>query len=307
MNDPPALAYHHDAELFRNALRFTSAATRFSERLVEKDYYCSLILIDLRALGHAMPAFKGGTCLNKVHADYSRLSEDLDFGISAPTSSARGDRRRRVAPIKEHLNSLPSRHQHLRVVDELRGFNESTQYGARIAYASAITGQDESIKIEVSLREPIVEPTTLLDTRTVLLDPFSGSAAVPDFPSRVLSIREAYAEKLRAALTRQEPAIRDFFDLDQAIASGKVDVNDRSLIELLRTKLGVPGTGPTDVSPDKVERLREQIETQLKPVLREADLMAFDLDRAVERVTLAADLAGSLSRSPPQLDERRQA
>lgn len=291
MGDRPALMYHHDAALFRDALRFTSAATHFSERLVEKDYHCSLILVDLGALGRSMPVFKGGTCLSKVHADYSRLSEDLDFGISTRTSSARRDRRRRIAPIREHLHGLPSRHRHLRLVDELRGFNMSTQYSARIAYASAITGQDESIKIEVSLREPIVEPTPLLDTRTVLLDPFTGAPAVAGFPSRVLSVREAYAEKLRAALTRSEPAVRDFFDLDHAIASGRVDVNDRSLIGLLRTKLSVPGTGPTDVSPDKVARLRAQIETQLKPVLREADLAAFDLDRAVERVARAAHLA----------------
>ena len=48
MGDRPALTYHHDAALFRDALRFTSAATHFSERLVEKDYHCSLILVDLR-------------------------------------------------------------------------------------------------------------------------------------------------------------------------------------------------------------------------------------------------------------------
>ena len=288
MGDPPALAYHRDAALFRDALRFTSAATRFSERLVEKDYYCSLILADLGTLGDSMPAFKGGTCLSKVHADYSRLSEDLDFAISVSTSSGRGHRRRRIAATREHLNGLPSRHRRLRLEAELRGFNESTQYGARIAYESAVTGQDESIKIEVSLREPILEPTVLLGTRTVLLDPFSGAPAVPVFSSRVLSLREAYAEKLRAALTRPEPAIRDFFDLDHAIVSGRVDVNDGPLIDLLRTKLSVPGTGPPDVSRDRVERLRGQIETQLRPVLREADLAAFDLDRAVEHVALAA-------------------
>lgn len=293
MGEPPLLAYHRDAVLFRDALRFTSAATGFSERLVEKDYYCSLILVDLGALGSVMPTFKGGTCLSKVHADYSRLSEDLDFGISMKMSSARRDRSRRIAPIREHLQGLPSRHPHLRLVDELRGFNVSTQYGARIAYVSAITGQDESIKIEVSLREPIVEPTALLDTRTVLLDPFTGAPAVAGFPSRVLSVREAYAEKLRAALTRQEPAVRDFFDLDHAIASGRIDIDDRSLIDLLRTKLSVAGTGPTDVSPAKVARLRAQIETQLKPVLREADLAGFDLDRAVERVARAAHSAGT--------------
>ncbi|MXZ70806.1 MAG: nucleotidyl transferase AbiEii/AbiGii toxin family protein [Acidobacteria bacterium] len=291
MSDPPD--YHHDAALFRDALRFTAATTGFGERLVEKDYYCSLILADLRTLGRTVPVFKGGTCLSKVHADYSRLSEDLDFTISMVTSSARGERRRRIAPIREHLNRLPSRQRHLRLARELHGFNQSTQYGARITYASEVTGQDESIKIEVSLREPIVEPAVLLGARTVLLDPFSGAPAVPVFSSRVLSLREAYAEKLRAALTRPEPAIRDFFDLDHAITSGRVDVSDTSLVELLRGKLSVPGTEPVDVSPHRFEYLRSQIRPQLEPVLRDVDLARFDLDRAVDHVARAAQLAGA--------------
>ncbi len=291
MSEPPG--YHHDAALFRDALRFTSAATGFSERLVEKDYYCSLILADLRTLGGAAPVFKGGICLSKVHADYARLSEDLDFTISTAVPSARGQRRRLIASTRGHLNGLPSRQRCLRLDRELHGFNESTQYGARITYASAVTGRDESIKIEVSLREPIVDPPALLGTHTVLLDPFSNAPAIPVFLSRALSLREAYAEKLRAALTRPEPAIRDYFDLDHAVTSGSVDISDGSLVSLLRSKLAVPGTRPVDMSPDKVERLRIQIEPQLKPVLREVDLATFDLDRAVESVALAAHLAGT--------------
>ena len=36
--------------------------------------------------------FKGGTSLNKIHAGFYRLSEDLDFSISMPVDSARSDR-----------------------------------------------------------------------------------------------------------------------------------------------------------------------------------------------------------------------
>jgi hypothetical protein len=60
----------------------------------------------------------------------------------------------------------------------------------------------------------------------------------------VLSLREAYAEKLRAALMRDEPAIRDFFDVDQAISAGRLDLTDSRLIQLVREKLSVPGNGP---------------------------------------------------------------
>ena len=39
--------YHRDADLFRAALVFTAAQTGFSERLIEKDYFCSVALADL--------------------------------------------------------------------------------------------------------------------------------------------------------------------------------------------------------------------------------------------------------------------
>ncbi len=40
---------HNDADLFRAALSYTHSETGFSARLVEKDYYCALLLEDLLA------------------------------------------------------------------------------------------------------------------------------------------------------------------------------------------------------------------------------------------------------------------
>ena len=74
-----------------------------------------------------------------------------------------------------------------------------------------------------------MEPPVTLLARTVLLDPFRNAAAVKPFAVRVLSAREAYAEKLRAALSRRDPAIRDFFDLDHAFAVGNVSASDATL------------------------------------------------------------------------------
>ncbi len=105
------------------------------------------------------------------------------------------------------------------------------------------------------------------------------SLFIPVFQSPVLSLREANAEKLRAALTRDDPAIRDFFDVDHAISTGRLDLTDSRLIQLLREKLSVPGNGPVDVSPEKRNSLRDQVATQLRAVLQAADFDRFDLDR----------------------------
>ena len=71
--------YHRDTVLFRAAIGFTAAATGFSERLIEKNYFGSVALADFGTVDDAELVFKGGTCLSKDHADFFRLSEDLRY------------------------------------------------------------------------------------------------------------------------------------------------------------------------------------------------------------------------------------
>ncbi|MEI7935088.1 MAG: nucleotidyl transferase AbiEii/AbiGii toxin family protein [Verrucomicrobiota bacterium] len=77
--------FHEQAEMFRDALALTRQRTGFVARLIEKDYFCTLLL---EYLAEASPelVFKGGTCLAKIHADFYRLSEDLDFVIPMSVS-----------------------------------------------------------------------------------------------------------------------------------------------------------------------------------------------------------------------------
>ena len=72
--------FHEQAEMFRDALALTRQRTGFAERLIEKDYFCTVLLEYLASASDEL-VFKGGTCLAKVHGDFYRLSEDLDFVI----------------------------------------------------------------------------------------------------------------------------------------------------------------------------------------------------------------------------------
>ena len=141
------LNHHEDAELFREAVRLTQTQTGFAARLIEKDYFCSMLLYYLtQAVGGLV--FKGGTCLAKVHVGFYRLSEDLDYAV------------------------------------------------------------------------------------------------------RKLGVRPDATE----------------------------------LMQLVRQKLAVPGNEPADVSDRRLATLRQQVEPQLKPVLRANDFSEFDLDRAFRMV-----------------------
>lgn len=281
--------YHEDIELFREALSFTQSETGFSARLIEKDYYCSLLLQDMLATTGPQWVFKGGTCLSKVHSDFYRMSEDLDFAYSVPLRAARAQHSKIAMSMKEHMAKLTQRLGCFSVAEPLRGYNNSTQYIGSLTYRSVVAAQNEPIKVEFSLREPILEPAELLPARTLLVDPFRQTEAIAAVTVPVLSHRETYCEKLRAALTRREPAIRDFYDIDYGIRSGRLRTDDPRVIDLVQRKLAIPGNEAIDVSKAKHEVLKRQVRGQLRPVLREADYVAFDLDRAFGTVVQIAE------------------
>jgi len=279
------LQYHEKAESFREAITFTESHTGFSARLIEKDYYGSLVLWGLAEAFHHGLIFKGGTCLSKVHADFYRLSEDLDFVIAMETNASRSVRRAQIAPLQDLLKNLPGQLPCFQVDDPpLRGSNISKQYIGRLSYQSVITGRIEFLIVEIGLREPALEPVTQKAAHTILVDPFRRRPVLEPFLVRVLSFHETYAEKFRAAMTRREPAIRDYYDIDYAVRSGKLDPADTKLRDLLHLKLAVPGNESVDVSIERLTALRQQIESRLKPVLRASDFDRFDLERVFEIV-----------------------
>jgi hypothetical protein len=174
----------------------------------------------------------------------------------------------------------------------LTGANSSTQYTAAIGYTSLLGAQEEMIKIEVGVREPLLRPAIRGEARTLLLDPISGSPLAPVLPILCLSREEAMAEKLRAALSRREAAIRDFYDVDHAVRRLGLHAQAPELIGLVREKLGVPGNEPVDVSAARLAVLKPQLESRLKPVLRDRDFVEFDLERAFATVAEVAAALG---------------
>ncbi len=281
---------HEDPDFFREALNFTAAETAFAPRLIEKDYFCTVLLEHLSAESDAL-VFKGGTCLAKVHAEFYRLSEDLDFVIPMPADAARSERSKRAAGTKEAVAEIPCRLRSSRVIRPLTGANSSTQYVAIAAYTSLLSRRDETIKIEIGLREPLLTPVISGLARTILLDPVSGRPLVKSVALRCISRMEAFAEKFRAAPSRREVAVRDFYDIDYAVRKLGVNQQDADLVNLVRQKLAVPGNEPVDISVDRLSALRQQIEPQLKPVLRGRDFWEFNLERAFRAVAeMAAEV-----------------
>jgi predicted nucleotidyltransferase component of viral defense system len=127
------LRLHEDRDRFKEALSFTEAETTFPGRLLEKDYYCTVLLEYLAGTASSL-VFKGGTCLAKVHASFFRLSEDLDFVVPVTVRIARAERRKLAAPLKAAFAELEAALSGCRIREPLSGANNSTQYVGSVSY-----------------------------------------------------------------------------------------------------------------------------------------------------------------------------
>ncbi|TAM48482.1 MAG: hypothetical protein EPN53_09960 [Acidobacteria bacterium] len=289
--DTESTGWLRDRDLLRAAVAFTATQTGFAVLLIEKDSICTLLLKHLASVEGLV--FKGGTCLAKVHTSFYGLSEDLDFVIPMPTGATRRQRSARTTDLKRAVAELPAKLPMLRLVERLRGANDSRQYLAAAGYVSVVSGLEETITLEIGLREPLLEVPLSADAATVLRHPATNAPLIAPVRLACMSLRESLAEKARAALTRRDPAIRDFFDVDYAARVLGRDLGEPALIELTRAKLAVPGNGPIDLSAERFADLRSQVAARLRPVLRPTDFAAFDLDRALTIVSTMAAKIGS--------------
>ena len=260
----------------------------FRPVLVEKDYFCSLLLEAVLPPETSL-IFKGGTCLSKIYADFYRLSEDLDFCIPLQGTVNRSERRRLIDPSKKIVDSLPDKVAGVEIEEALGGRNESTQYVAVVRYRSVITGDWEKVKIEIALREPLFLPAVIRNARTLVRNVFTGQDLVPPFPVRVIDLTEALAEKTRAALARREAAIRDFFDLHYALENLKLRLDDPDFVKLLRQKLAVAGNERVQLTAERRGALEKQYHTELPTVLRTKDIEKFNLNRVWTALTALAE------------------
>ena len=78
---------------------------------------------------------------------------------------------------------------------DLKGEYLSRHYVTEISYLSSLSGEKESIRFEISLREPLFQPAATAEAMTMLMSPFTGTTATDPVPVRVMSRQDAHAEE----------------------------------------------------------------------------------------------------------------
>ena len=273
-------------EKLKDIIPFLSTKYKFRPAIIEKDFYITIILNDINSILSDKIVFKGGTLLNKIYFNYNRLSEDIDFTFCQNTKlNSRRERSRSIEPIKNKMPDFLDKLNLKSPNPDGEGFNESQQYVFHIMYPSIVTGKDENIKIDISLRQFPVDAVVQNPVKHFFKDPFTAEDLLPTNKIICLSLKEAVAEKLKAAISRREFAIRDFYDL-WYISENKFDFRDPDFIKIFKKKLedeSFNNNFKYNLGLDKrsVENLTNQIESMLIPVIKADE--KFDLEKVLNR------------------------
>ncbi len=273
-----------DKEKLKDLVNKISTTQSFRPLAVEKDYYLSLLLSDVNSQLSDKIIFKGGTLLNKAYLNYHRLSEDLDFAYDGVLTS-RPMRSRAIDPIIEKMPEFLKNHGFTSENPRGEGFNNSIQYVFKAQYSSVISNKNEEIKIEISLREPLVVPPVKTTIKHFFQDPITGKDIIPQGKVLSLSYKEAVAEKLKAAITRKDVAIRDYYDLWHIDERG-FDFKDPQFIQIFKRKLAIEKYraeywNTFGLNNEKIAALNEQVQNQLQPMIRTNE--EYDLNKTFTR------------------------
>jgi predicted nucleotidyltransferase component of viral defense system len=273
-----------DKTKLKDLFNYLSNEQGFVASVIEKDFHLTRILNRVNEYLSDDIVFKGGTLLNKVYLDYHRLSEDLDFAYRDKIDlSTRSRRSKAIGNIREKMSNFLNELELTSDNPMGRGFNNSTQYLFNIQYQSLLSRRKENIKLEISLRQPPVLELERVTINHFFQDPFTGEDLIERGRVLSLSLEESVAEKLKAAISRRNPVIRDYYDLGHFIKN-KFDFNRTSFLELLDKKLRFDGYEKDylynlGLSEQMIEELKNSIDTNLIPMIRKDD--QFDLDRVL--------------------------
>lgn len=289
---------HSDKNEFLKMLERTAAQTGFPLRLLEKDYYLSLIVSDMCLLSKDL-VLKGGTCLSKVYYSYYRLSEDLDFTLkSTDNKPTRVMRRCAIKPIKQQISTLAGKYG--MTIEELNkgGHRESTQYIYHLAYDSTVVNTKDSIKLEIGMRSNPLLSTVTKKVHHRFIHPFTHEPLFDTGTVNCLALDELVAEKLRAAATRHDIASRDFYDLGFLLRR-KFDFTSVKQLGLFKKKLEEDNFS-SDLKryrvnlgrpENEIKEMISRIEDELFPILTLSEQKCLDMIKILDEInTLFHDI-----------------
>lgn len=229
----------------KDLIRKVTVETKFLPEMLEKDFHLTRILHKIAERQIEDLVFKGGTCLNKCYLGFHRLSEDLDFVYNKDVNDFSRTQ------VKNILDGL--RREIFEILGSL-GLKTNKRLGEgwqmltsklpqkiiglmiTATYLSIIDGSTQKIKIEVSFRKKLKNPTEKREISHKFIDALGEPVLAKNIKIEVIDLAENFAEKFRALITRKLIAIRDIYDI-HFILRNEILAVDKEIIDLIIVKV----------------------------------------------------------------------
>ena len=213
---------HHNRELFEEAINLVTHHTGISPKIVEKDYYVTMIL---RLLSEKVSyiVFKGGTSLSKCHHVIKRFSEDIDIAIDDTISQS--EKRNLKASILETVDALGLSVGNL---DNIRSRRDYNRY--EIAYNSVVEDKNEFLQSMVLLETSFT--TTSFPTELLPVSSYIGEMLLDEAPELIQQYNlESFYMKVQGI---ERTLIDKIFAICDYYMQGKVQRHSRHLYDIYK-------------------------------------------------------------------------
>ncbi|MBU0898915.1 MAG: nucleotidyl transferase AbiEii/AbiGii toxin family protein [Nanoarchaeota archaeon] len=222
-------------------LQDISGRTGFSLLTLVKDYYITLILYLLKDVDGLY--FKGGTALQKIFFNHSRLSEDIDYTVTENVNS-----------IKENIEKITKQSDFFEKITKDKHVSDFVRM---IVHYKDPFGDRGEVFIDLNKRAKLV-----LKPESNRIPHFYPES-IPDFSVQTLNSKELFAEKMAATIGRNKP--RDHFDLYKII-SNKMNLD----LKLVKRKCKSSGHEFNITKMfNRANRLKSRWDKDMSPLLAE--------------------------------------
>ena len=206
----------------------------FKTNLMLKDYNITAILYLLKDIRGIY--FKGGTALQKIFLNYSRLSEDIDLSIT-----------KEMKEVRDEITSILKK----------CGFKITKDKDVEGFTRLIVHYKDGVIFIDINRRSKLLTKPTKHKINHFYKD------NIPEFSFNTLSKEEMIAEKIAAAIGRNKP--RDHYDIYRIIKEG-IPIN----MKLVKQKCIKSGTEFSIIKMfNRAKKLKNRWNDDMIPLIKE--------------------------------------
>ncbi|MCX6815212.1 MAG: nucleotidyl transferase AbiEii/AbiGii toxin family protein [Candidatus Aenigmarchaeota archaeon] len=210
-----------------NRLKYLAGLKGFNLIYLEKDYFLTVLLYLIKDVEDIV--FKGGTALNKIFLNHTRLSEDLDFVC-----------RKNVSMVKNEIVKILQSNKE--IFSRFAFENETPEFFRVKVFYRGFFSKSDYVILDVNGKGSVLLPPEKRGVPHFYEE-------IPKFVVAVLNPEELVAEKIRALVMRNQP--RDYFDVYVLLKAG-YKIN----FELVKKKLKEAGQ---DFEPERIFKNAQKV------------------------------------------------